>query len=235
MDLKEEEILGSAIAGHWYYVAKGRAMRKFLGGFKADEVLDVGAGSGVFSRQLLDAGICNSATCIDPNYASEREEVHNGKTLRFLRDIRQASQKLVLMMDVLEHVDNDAALLSRYAGMMPKGGRVLITVPAFQFLWSGHDIFLEHRRRYTGAQLENTVKKAGLRVIKTRYFFGILFPLIAAIRLSRAKASKPKSDLKIYPGWLNCALISLHDVERAMLFPWNRIAGLSVFCLCEKV
>lgn len=234
MDLKEEEVLGSAIQTHWYYVAKGKAMRQFLGEVKSNEVLDVGAGSGIFSRQLLDAGICGSATCVDPFYSAEREENHNGKLIRFVRQVENVPQNLILMMDVLEHVDDDAGLLSQYAGRMPAGGRVLITVPAFRFLWSGHDIFLEHRRRYTAAELEKVVEKAGLRIVKTRYFFGLLFPAIAAIRLLKAKATAPRSDLKIYPGWLNSALIAIHDMERPLLFPWNRLAGLSVFCLCEK-
>ena len=59
MDLKEEAILGAAIGSHWYYVAKGRALCAMLGGIRVPEVLDVGAGSGVFSRQLLDAGVCS--------------------------------------------------------------------------------------------------------------------------------------------------------------------------------
>lgn len=234
MDLKEEDILGSAITGHWYYVAKGRAMRQLLGSFRADEVLDVGAGSGVFSRQLLDAGVCRSAVCVDPFYAAERNETHNGKPLHFVRAVDKVQQNLILMMDVLEHVDNDIALLSDYAGKMPVGGRILITVPAFQFLWSGHDIFLEHRRRYTAMQLEKVVENSGLKTLKTRYFFGALFPLIAAIRLAKPKATAPRSDLKLYPERLNNALIAIHDLERALLFPFNRLAGLSVFCLCEK-
>jgi 2-polyprenyl-3-methyl-5-hydroxy-6-metoxy-1,4-benzoquinol methylase len=66
MDLKEEEILGEKIFEHWYYVSKGRAMLDFLGkGTAVKEILDVGAGSGIFSKQLLDKGVCSSAVCLD--------------------------------------------------------------------------------------------------------------------------------------------------------------------------
>jgi hypothetical protein len=220
-------------------VAKGRALRSFLDGRKAREVLDVGAGSGIFAKQLLDYDIAESAVCIDPNYASEKQETHNGKPIAFVRQMSGVPQNLILMMDVLEHVDDDIGLLKLYADPMPTGGHILITVPAFQFMWSGHDVFLEHRRRYTAAMVEHVVSAAGLEVVKTRYFFASLFPLVAVIRLfKRALLSggkmKAKSELKNYTAGVNNALIAVHDIERKTVFPFNRLFGLSVFCLCRK-
>ena len=106
MDLKEAHILGNSISEHWYYVAKGRAMRDFIGTLKSPAVLDVGAGSGIFSRQLLDAGVCESAVCVDPNYAHEYEEQHNGKTIRFVRQISSSSQKLAMSTMILVYYDS---------------------------------------------------------------------------------------------------------------------------------
>ena len=68
MDLLEENILGDRINTHWYYVSKGRALLSFIKNIKPRSVLDVGAGSGVFSRLLLDKTACASAVCVDPNY-----------------------------------------------------------------------------------------------------------------------------------------------------------------------
>lgn len=143
------------------------------------------------------------------------------------------------MMDVLEHVDDDVGLLRQYSETLPADGWVLITVPAFQFLWSGHDIFLEHRRRYTRRQIEDVVARAGLTVVRSRYFFGLLFPVAAAIRLYAARRLKkqgpePKSDLRKAPALLNKVLTLLHDVERATLFRFNIFAGLTVFCLARR-
>ncbi len=234
MDLKEEEILGNKIYEHWYYVSKGRAMRSFLGDIKSDEVLDVGAGSGIFSRQLLDNDICQSAVCVDPNYEVDMEELHNGKKIKFAKKIDKTTQKLVLMMDVLEHVEDDVALLKNYADSMVDDAVVLITVPAFQFMWSGHDVFLEHYRRYNIKEIEQVIVKAGLKPIKSRYFFGSLFPVIAVIRLMKRGSVKPKSDLKICSDALNKTLITIHDIERKTIFPFNKQFGLSVFCLCVR-
>ena len=116
---------------------------------------------------------------------------------------------------------------------------MLITVPAFQFLWSGHDVFLEHRRRYTLSQIENVARRADLRVLKGRYFFGALFPLVAAIRIRDrvqlgAGKIEAKSQLKLASSIVNSALVRIHDVERVSLFSINRLAGLTAFCLAVR-
>lgn len=239
MDVKEEDILGPEIARHWYYVSKGRALRQLLRHIRKASLVDVGAGSGVFSRQLIDAGICERATCVDPAYADERTELHNGREIDFVRSVDSPQQDLLLMMDVLEHVDDDVGLLRRYSDNLPPGGWVLITVPAFQFLWSGHDVFLEHRRRYTRKQIEDVVVRAGLTVVRSRYFFGLLFPIVAAIRLFAARrlknsGSAPRSDLRKSSAAVNGALTLIHDLERATVFRFNRVAGLTVFCLARR-
>jgi SAM-dependent methyltransferase len=240
MDLKEFEILGSALASHWYYVAKGRAMRSFLADTRVAEVLDIGAGSGVFSRQLLSAGVCQRAVCVDPAYATEFMETRKSDEITFVREAPAPCQKLVLMMDVLEHVDADVALLRQYTEHLGSDGRVLISVPAFPCLWSGHDVFLGHRRRYTRESLLDTVDKAGLRAVRCRYFFGLLFPGVAVIRWltsRRFEAGKieAKSALRKYPRPVNQALILLHDIERNTLFRFNRLAGLTLFCLAQPI
>jgi len=239
MDLKEEDILGDKIGEHWYYVSKGRAMRAFLGDLKANQILDVGAGSGIFSKQLLDLNIAQSAVCVDPNYPEERREDWHGKSIEFVKSLKSGGQELVLMMDVLEHVPDDVALLKEYVDQMPKGAHLLITVPAFQFMWSGHDVFLEHYRRYTIEMMETATRKAGLTPIKSRYFFGALFPVVAIIRLAKKLLLergqvKAQSELKLYPDGLNKTLIAIHDIERQSLFNINKLYGLSVFCLCTK-
>ncbi|MCK5003109.1 MAG: class I SAM-dependent methyltransferase [Gammaproteobacteria bacterium] len=241
MDLKEEHLLGERLAEHWYYVSKGRALEDFLKGIKVPEVLDIGAGSGFFSRWLLDADICQSAICVDPGYAEPIcEEQHNNKKLTFTQSLSHVEQELILMMDVLEHVEDDVALLRQYTQQMPSHGHVLITVPAFQSLWSGHDIFLDHYRRYNKHQLEQTIQDAGLKVLHTEYFFASLLPLVALSRLwnrfrVQSGTLSEKSDLRIYPDLINSSLTLIHDIERKTLFPINRWGGLTIFSLAVPI
>tara|TARA_R110002096_G_scaffold325915_1_gene519800 strand:+ start:3217 stop:3945 length:729 start_codon:yes stop_codon:yes gene_type:complete len=238
MDVKEESILGPDLNEHWYYVSKGRALRAMLGDTRCEGILDVGAGSGIFSRQLLDAGIGNFATCVDPAYSNERTELHNGKQISFVKSSDAAIEDLVLLMDVLEHVQDDVELLRQYTESMPRSGVVAITVPAFQFLWSGHDVFLEHYRRYTKTMLQQVVENAGLEVVRSRYFFASIFPAVAAVRLLgawrlRNRAIEPQSSLRRHSDFVNAALTRIHDIERLSLLRINSIAGLSLFCIAR--
>lgn len=238
MDLKEETAIGGDPSSHWYYISKGRAIRSLIGGGGARSVLDVGAGSGVFSRMLIKDETTEQAVCVDPNYTNEWLSAHRDERISYVRGIDASDADLVLMIDVIEHVDDDVALISDYVEKVPAGARFLISVPAFQFLWSPHDDFLEHRRRYTLETLETSVRASGLEPLELRYFFGALFPAVAAMRMAdRAfKGDEPAdgSALKAAPGWLNKTLVAIHDLERATLFPLNKIAGVTAFCLAQK-
>jgi SAM-dependent methyltransferase len=236
MDIKEQDILGDRIGQHWYYRAKGAAMRKLLGPAPPCHVLDVGAGSGVFSRLLLENG-AGQATCVDPGYPADHEEIHAGRPIRFARGVGAGDYDLLLLMDVLEHVDDDVALLREYAERAPAGARFLITVPAFPWMWSGHDVFLEHRRRYTLPQTEQVVARAGLHVVHGCYYYGFLLPLAAgrrlAGRLAGASGDVAKSDLQLHSPLVNATLGAVCSAELAV-FAANRLAGLTVFCLATK-
>ncbi|HCG40170.1 MAG TPA: methyltransferase [Pseudomonas sp.] len=235
MDLKETEILGADIGRHWYYRSKASAMTSLLGSKEVYRILDVGAGSGFFSRHLLANTGAREAWCVDISYETDADASEAGKPVYYRRGIEQLDADLVLLMDVLEHVDDDRGLLCDYVGRVPAGSRFLITVPAFQWLWSGHDVFLEHKRRYTLRQLESVVRDAGLRVRQSHYHFGAVLPLAAALRLGeRLRGPQPvKSQLARHGVLSNAVLNGLCHAE----LPFsrlNRAGGLSVLCLAEK-
>lgn len=235
MDLKETDILGPDIEQHWYYRSKARAMLHMLKGTSASTLLDVGAGSGFFSHHLLTHTATAQAWCVDISYPADSDASTAGKPVRYRRAIDTLDADLVLLMDVLEHVDNDVGLLKAYVDKVPSGSRFLITVPAFQFLWSGHDDFLEHKRRYTLKQLEAVVAQAGLQVQQGAYYFGLVFPIAAGLRLLQRQASgaPAKSQLARHHPLVNGVLKALCSLERPFMGA-NRIAGLTVFCLAQK-
>jgi 2-polyprenyl-3-methyl-5-hydroxy-6-metoxy-1,4-benzoquinol methylase len=232
MDLKEEAALGSAIDKHWYYLSKAR-MAAYHVPDKMFRILDVGAGAGWFSRWFLRHGFSSEATCVDPGYSSDREESVEGRPLHFRRFIERSDAEVVLLMDVLEHVDDDVELLSSYARDAAPGTLFLITVPAFNFLWSAHDDFLEHRRRYTLSSLRKVVKASGLVEVDSHYYFASILPAAIVVRLLRRNSSADRSDMKPVPGWINSLLIWTLAVERVWM-RINRVGGLSVVFLGEK-
>ena len=233
MDLKEEAILGEDIDSHWYYVSKALALADCLAKPAGNKVLDVGAGSGFFSRWLLSHGLADEATCVDTAYASERDEVVAGKPLRFRREVAASDASLVLLMDVLEHVEDDAGLLAGSLGKVPPQAQAIITVPAFQFLWSPHDVFLGHYRRYTLTSLADTLRRAGAVPVRMHYYYGAIFPLVVLLRLlKRSTRRASSSDLRREPRLVNAALRAVCALERQIMAA-NRLAGLSVFCVCR--
>ena len=235
MDIKESDILGADIGRHWYYRSKGAGVRRLLGKQHFDCILDIGAGSGYFSRSLLRAGLATSALCVDPNYDSESDESEGARPLRFRRNPdSQNRSDLLLLMDVLEHVDDDGALLRESLAHASPGALVLISVPAFNFMWSGHDEFLGHRRRYTLSELESLAGAEGLQVIKGCYFFGFLLPIAYLTRKfsARAREMTPKSDLRRHHWLVNAILAAICSME-LMIMRKNRIGGLTAFCLAR--
>jgi SAM-dependent methyltransferase len=233
MDLKEEDILGDDIGHHWYYRAKAAALRRAVASLAPRHVLDVGAGSGFFSRHLLAETGARSALCVDTGYPADRADSVAGKPVVFRRAIGAVDCDLVLMMDVLEHVDDDRGLVRHYADRVPHGAHFLVTVPAFRFLWSGHDVFLEHKRRYRLGEIEAVLGDAGLEVVRGSYYFGFVFPLAAAIRLATRGAAEARSSLRRHGPLTNVMLGALCAAELPF-FPINRLAGLSAFVLARK-
>jgi SAM-dependent methyltransferase len=238
MDLKETDILGKDIVDHWYYHSKAKAMMRLLDTSMPSTILDVGAGSGFFSRYLLTHSTAVTAWCVDISYAKESDSDESGKQVHFRRSIDSVDAGLVILMDVLEHVDDDVGLLNEYVNKVPRGSRFLISVPAFQFLWSGHDDFLEHKRRYTLHQLEDVVTSAGLKVKQGVYYFGMVFPIAATIRLAQKCSGNvgrtASSQLTRHHPIVNSTFTALCRAELPIM-TFNRLAGLTVFCLAESV
>jgi 2-polyprenyl-3-methyl-5-hydroxy-6-metoxy-1,4-benzoquinol methylase len=231
MDLKEESILGAQIADHWYYTSKAAALEATLAEVPAVTAIDIGSGSGFFARHLLAHSGLRQVDCVDTAYDADADEtLDGGKVVRRRRQLDAAADQadLVLLMDVLEHVDDDAALLRAAADHLAPGGRVLITVPAFGWLWSGHDEFLEHRRRYTLSQVEALLERCGLVVERGHYVFGLVFPAAVLQRLAdRLRPGPAGSRLTNHRPIVNRTLGALCRAE-VHVQRWNRLAGLSV-------
>jgi SAM-dependent methyltransferase len=146
------------------------------------------------------------------------------------------SADAIVATDILEHLDDDLAALAEFRRILKPGGHAIITVPAYQFLWSEHDLALMHRRRYVARQLGERADCAGFRRVRLGYALSLLFP-IALWRLlkgPRDDGKPPEAQIKPVPAWLNATLIRFQRVE-TMLFRYGSLPwGLSVVAVLQK-
>jgi SAM-dependent methyltransferase len=237
MDLKESAILDDCVERHWYYRSKAAAMCRYINTLRPKLVLDVGAGSGFFTKYLLQHTHAAAGLCVDTGYSVDLDENYSGKVIRYRRTCSSVAADLVLLMDVLEHVPDDLGMLAEYVRLVPDGSHFLITVPACQWLWSDHDVFLQHHRRYNIEQLKTLVSNAGLCVESASYYFGFVLPLVALIRMTegirRGVNRTPRSHLQSHHWFTNTLLWLICSAELPLLHP-NRFGGLTVFCLARK-
>jgi len=237
MDIKEEGLIKGDIGEHWYYRAKLAALHHMISAPDPASILDVGAGLGFFSRSLLQSTNAKSAMCVDSGYSEDRDDVSAGKPLLFRRSVDQSDADLVLLMDVIEHVEDDIGLVREYADKVVPGTRFIITVPAFMWLWSSHDVFLEHVRRYTLSGIEHVIRAGGLTVECGCYFYAFLFPLVALSRgverLKQRDQHEARSQMQEFAPALNAIFWSVCRAELS-IFRANRLAGLTAFIRAVK-
>lgn len=231
MDLKELEFIDPSL--HWYYQTKLAAVRRAVvaAGWHGGSIIDVGAGSGFFAQQLIREFPSSTATCIDPNY--DARQLGRREQLQFVRDVSPQQiqdASLLLFLDVLEHVEDDRRLLCSYTQHASPGALVAITVPAFMSMWSGHDVFLEHYRRYRLPQVVELAQNETLEVRASRYLYGSLFPAVWLQRKLRRNDGS-KSEMRQPANFVNGALQHLFGTEHRV--PWNRLFGLTAMVIAE--
>ena len=128
--------------------------------------------------------------------------------------------QLITMLDVLEHLDEEAPALSEVRRLLVPGGHLLITVPAFMMLWSGHDVALHHRRRYRRPELRRRLQEAGLEVQWLTYYNTALFPAVAGVRLTRRLLGGGADEADVAddaPGPMSGLLEGLFAAERHLV------------------
>jgi hypothetical protein len=228
MDLKE---LGSVDPdSHWYYRHKLRMLLRNLSRIEIEPklCLDVGAGSAFFATHLRDLYPQARLVCIDPNFTESQLALRDG--IDRFRIWTSASGDVNLFMDVLEHVQDDLGLLRHYVLRASPGAIFAITVPAFDSLWSGHDVFLGHYRRYRLSELERLVVASGLSIRQSEYWFAPTFPLVWLLRKIR-RDREARSDMTQPPSAINKLLERVSSIERP--YRGNHLFGSTGFVLAE--
>jgi SAM-dependent methyltransferase len=146
---------------------------------------------------------------------------------------------VVTALDLLEHLDDDAAAMGEIRRVLRPGGIAVLTLPAHRFLWSEHDVALDHRRRYVAADCRRLLREVGLRQVRLTYAIALLFPPIFAFRVLQrifnpVERSRAQTALHVLPGPMNALLIRLLDWETAFLLRANLPIGVSLVAVAEK-
>lgn len=200
---------------HWWFVARRRIMRDVLQEVlppgQGRLVVDVGCGTGANIASLADAYACIG---IDTSEEAIRFARQRFEDIRFIhssapQDLSEEAERMdaVLMMDVLEHVEDDSALLVAQVNALKPGGILLLTVPADMRLWSEHDVSFGHHRRYDLEGFRSVWSVLGIEEVMISYFNTRLYPIVRSIRIlnrlrGRAWGSSG-TDLSLPPGPAN--------------------------------
>lgn len=204
-------------------------------------VLDVGSGDGWFADGLAkDHFERAEIVCFDVNYPEERREQQVGSSA-VIKTSELPAQKFsaVLLLDVLVHIEDDIGFLSSIVqNNLADGAQVLISVPAWPQVWTKHDEFLKHYRRYTSAQAMDLVRRAGLKAKRSGGLFHSLLPVRGLQRL----LNTTKSD-RAEGAWNGGPVVTAAFAGALGLDNWmsRRLAsvgvdvpGLSWWAMCEK-
>jgi SAM-dependent methyltransferase len=229
---------------YWWYVARRALAVELLSdeinGRNSSRILDVGCGTGAnadaFAQLAPTTGIDASMDALHFCRTRGIETI----ALSPVEDLPFAcgTFDIVTALDVLEHTDDDLHCLREIHRVSKEKGLVLITVPAYGFLWSEHDEALKHRRRYTAHELRNKLTVTGYEVVRTSYFICSLFFPILALRVwqgLRKNSTHPRTSIYVLPGWINSALVGLLAIERKVFQQINIPFGVSIVALARPV
>ena len=233
MDLRESKT-GVDESKHWYYETKSILLLRYFEKCVAQEagrlnLLDIGAGSGFFSQLMLQrVGACVGRVVLVDNAYSPEETSGNvsGGIERVTALPRTISNSFILMMDVLEHLPDDGAFLADIRDRTEGRNYFFATVPAFDSLWSSHDEFLGHYRRYSRNRLVDVLRRKGYVVERAYYLYASIFPLVFLLRKLRPKSAPLKSDLRPAGPLVNALLKSVIGAE-ARVARVNTLFGLT--------
>ena len=222
---------------HWWWRVRERILldkiRELLGGRAGGaRILDVGCGGGLFFDALEPfghvEGIESDPIAVDQS-GRWRSRIHLGE----LDDFTPSTPfDLILALDVIEHVRDPDALLRQAAKLLAQDGHILITTPAFGWLWTSHDTLNHHVRRYTAAEMRDLVRKAGLHTVSTQYLFQSLILPKLLVRTREAIRPSAASVPHIPAAILNRALQTWFRSEHAIA-GWLPF-GSSVLTVCRR-
>lgn len=227
---------------YWWFIARNKIIEKIIlkkcKFNQKDTLLDVGCGTGGFaayiSKHFNVVGLDTSDIALD--YCRKRglSNLHNCLLKDFPKD--NYNTKIVAMLDVVEHIEDDADVVKQVYDLLPENGYFVAAVPAYQWMWSRHDEIHMHYRRYNKKRFLKLFKDAGFKIEYHSYFNTFLFlPAFLKRMLNKLKkeAENPSPVEEVSP-FLNRVFKGIFKSESAFLPPFRFPFGVSFVAVGKK-
>jgi 2-polyprenyl-3-methyl-5-hydroxy-6-metoxy-1,4-benzoquinol methylase len=221
VDPKYSERYRDLFEKHWWWRARTdlivRTLRRLRPAQRWNNILDIGCGDGLFFDRLSEfgevEGVEPCADLVNPN------NIHRSRiyVCPFDEKFQPGKQySLILMLDVLEHLENPVAALRHALSLLAENGTFVATVPAFMALWTNHDVLNHHLTRYTKSSFSDLAQKAGLQIRSARYLYHWTCPVKLGQRFAeRVFRTKPDTP-QIPSAWINELLYRITKAESTL-------------------
>ena len=239
---------------HAWFAGRTRAIQKYLdaelgtAGAADRLVLDVGSGAGNMAHHLAHYGhVIGLDNNMRPLAVADQRDVKVCQSIGDNMPFDDNSFDLVTLLDTVEHIPDEFGVFAECLRVLKPGGKLMVTVPAFMWLWSYNDEINEHQRRYTSPELRQKLEMSGFRVKRISYNNFFLFPAIAGIRLLRPYNPDLESphlteeeevyqvEMEPIPEPVNSILHAVGWLEAEMLQRFPLPFGTSVLAIAEKI
>lgn len=232
---------------YWWFVARHRLIEALLHHYfgppntntQTRAFLDVGCGTGAMSVRMARWGKVVSAdfSPLALQFSHRRGLKHLVGADAMKLPFRSDSFDALIALDILEHLSDDRAAMCEFHRVLKPGGYAFALVPAYQHLWSEHDVALMHHRRYIRKELSERFAAAGFELQKVSHTMTLFYPLVALQR--RLNASKPPHDppqaaMPLFPSPVNAALTQIVSAENTLARNLNFPFGVSILCIARK-
>ena len=221
---------------HWWFQSRKNIIEKIIKKNtkkKKLKILDFGSGSGVNLSMLSKYG---HVSIFETHKETQKylKNLYKGTKFQVINSLNTHKFDLILMADVLEHIKNDKKQIELLFKKLKKNVKILLTVPAFKYLFTHKDIILGHYRRYNIREIKEIFKK--FRVLKLTYFnFFLFIPIALSLIFFKILKSNFIDSVEKKPNYIiNFILFIIFNTESKVINTFNFTFGISILGLFEK-
>ena len=229
-------------SSHWWFVARRKIIQRAINNLDLPRnirILDAGCGNGDNLSLLSTFGDLvafeKNEYALKTAKSKKIGEIYKAELPDKLPNTVKTNFDLIVLLDVLEHIDDDSKSLTTVRKLMNNKGIILITVPAFQWLWSEHDVIHHHKRRYSKSKLREKLDSSGFRIKYISYFNTLLFPFALVERIGQKIFSPSNPEiLELSNNKINFLLEKIFSLEAIFMNKISLPFGLSLVAIAEK-